>query len=296
MASRFDVAVHRARQEDLSIFFHHHNWLTDIRLHERFPRGSDYQTAKPALKWYRTIDGRVAVAFEGLRITDLWNEQLSLIDLLSRGDIFSIIPTELITRPCRLAAMIMQVCAEVSLQKARNFHTPITEEEIDVGTFAHPYQLVLVADDDIDPAVWMDAYTLAHDTGVKLSTPTINITYPGDEYQYLTNADVVFASIDRIKKLVGTKAIGLSCVRRIIVDEPLYINKTTWGSLAMLLRHPEMNPEVGTLFVGRAASLEPEVVKKIRDFTTHTLPYWHEHTAESRAEAQAEWDAYEATI
>ncbi|KAK6000507.1 hypothetical protein QM012_003753 [Aureobasidium pullulans] len=278
MASRFDLDMHRAR------------------LHERFPRGSDFKIAKPILEWLMTIDARVAKAFEGLRITDLWIEQLSLIHALSKQSVFSIVPNTLITRPCRTAAIIMQVCAELSLQKARNPPTPITEEEIDAGTFARPYQLVVVADDDMDPAIWMDAYTLAHDTGIKLSTPSINITYPGDEYQYLTNADVVFASIDRIKKLVGTRAISLSCVSRIIVDEPLYINKATWYSLSMLLRHPEMHPRVGASFVGRAASLDEDVVKKIRDFATHNLPYWHEHTAESRIEAQLEWDAYEAAI
>lgn len=295
MASRFDIDVHRSRQEDLSIPFHYDR-LTDIRLHERFPRGSDYKIAKPILEWLITIDARVATAFEGLRITDLWIEQQSLINALSKQRFFSIIPCNLITRPCRTVAIIMQVCAEVSLQKGRNPPTPITEEEFDVGTFARPYQLVVVGDDDMDPAVWMDAYTVAHDTGVKLSTPSINITYPGDEYQYLANADVVFASIDRIKKLVGTRAIGLSCVNRIIVDEPLYINTATWDSLGMVLRHPEMHPKVGAIFVGRAASLDEEVVKKIRDFTTLNLPYWHEHTDETRAEAQLEWDAYEATI
>ncbi|KAH0394384.1 hypothetical protein KCU89_g11421, partial [Aureobasidium melanogenum] len=235
MASRFDLNVHRARQEDLLISCHY-NLLTDIRLHERFPRASDYQIAKPSLEWFLTIDGRVATAFESLRITDLWIEQLSLISALSKYSIFSIIPNYLITRACRVVATIMQVCAEVSLQKGRNPPTPITEDEFDAGTFARPYQLVVVPDDDMDPLVWMDAYTVAHDTGVKLSTPSINITYPGDEYQYLANADVVFASIDRIKKLVGTRAISLSCVNRIIVDEPLYINKATWYSLGMLLR------------------------------------------------------------
>ncbi|KAG9904331.1 hypothetical protein KCV02_g15420, partial [Aureobasidium melanogenum] len=215
MASRFDLNVHRARQEDLLISCHY-NLLTDIRLHERFPRGSDWQIAEPSLKWFLTIDGRVATASEGLRITDLWVEQLSLINALSKYSIFSIIPNYLITRACRIVATIMQVCAEVSLQKGRNPPTPITEEEFDAGTFARPYQLVVVPDDDMDPLVWMDAYTVAHDTGVKLSTPAINITYPGDEYQYLANADVVFASIDRIKKLVATRAIGLSCVNRII--------------------------------------------------------------------------------
>ncbi|KAH0386024.1 hypothetical protein KCU92_g3025, partial [Aureobasidium melanogenum] len=295
MASRFDLNVHRARQEDLLIS-RHYNLLTDIRLHERFPRASDYQIAKPSLEWFLTIDGRVATAFESLRITDLWIEQLSLISALSKYSIFSIIPNYLITRACRVVATIMQVCAEVSLQKGRNPPTPITEEEFDAGTFARPYQLVVVPDDDMDPLVWMDAYTVAHDTGVKLSTPSINITYPGDEYQYLANADVVFASIDRIKKLVGTRAISLSCVNRIIVDEPLYINKATWYSLGMLLRHPEMYPKVAIVFSGRAASLDEDVVKKIRDFATHHLPYLHEHNDESRAEAQAEWDEYEATI
>ncbi|KAG9732499.1 hypothetical protein KCU73_g11306, partial [Aureobasidium melanogenum] len=246
-------------------------------LHERFPRASDYQIAKPSLEWFLTIDGRVATAFESLRITDLWIEQLSLISALSKYSIFSIIPNYLITRACRVVATIMQVCAEVSLQKGRNPPTPITEEEFDAGTFARPYQLVVVPDDDMDPLVWMDAYTVAHDTGVKLSTPSINITYPGDEYQYLANADVVFASIDRIKKLVGTRAISLSCVNRIIVDEPLYINKATWYSLGMLLRHPEMYPKVAIVFSGRAASLDEDVVKKIRDFATHHLPYLHEH-------------------
>ncbi|KAH0397739.1 hypothetical protein KCU89_g7963, partial [Aureobasidium melanogenum] len=80
------------------------------------------------------------------------------------------------------------------------------------------------------------------------------------------------------------------------VDEPLYINKTTWYSLGMLLRHPEMYPKVAIVFSGRAASLDEDVVKKIRDFATHHLPYLHEHNDESRAEAQAEWDEYEATI
>ncbi|KAG9954177.1 hypothetical protein KCU85_g532, partial [Aureobasidium melanogenum] len=295
MASRFDLNVHRARQEDLFISCYQ-NLLTDIRLHERFPRGSDWKIAVPIVDWLRTIDNRVATGYEGLRITDLWVEQMSLINALGKHSIFSIIPNYLITRPCRMVATIMQVCAAVSLQKGRNPPTPITEEEFDAGTFARPYQIVVVPDDDIDPLIYMDAYTVAFDTGVKLSTPAINITYPGDEYQYLANADAVFVTIERLKKLVGTKAINMSCVTRIIVDEPLYINKATWHSLGMLLRHPQMNSQVGIVFSGRAASLDEDVVKKIREFTTHHLPYWHEHDTESRALAQAEWDEYEATI
>lgn len=271
--------------------------LTVIRLHERFPRGHDSRkTATSALEWYLTIDNRVASAFEGLRITDLWNEQLDLIHTLKKRVVFGIVPSQGITRPCRLAAIIMQVCAALSIEKSMKYPVPITEAEMDEGIFARPYQLVVVGDEDMDPAIYMDAVTLAHHTGVKLSAPAINITYPGDEYMFLTNADVVFVSIDRLKKLVGSKAIQLSCVTRIIVDEPLYIDKPTWKDLAMVFRHPEMNPKVEAIFVGRRAALEESVYKKIRDFATVALPYWHAHTDESRAKAQAEWDKYARKI
>jgi hypothetical protein len=273
------------------------HWLTVIRLHERFPRGHDgRKTAKPALEWYRTIDNRVACAFESLRITDLWIEQLDVIEALEQREMFRIIPTNLMTRPCRMAAIIMQVCAALSIQKGRDYPVPITEEEVEDGIFARPYQLVLVGDEDMDPAIWMDGIVLAHHTGIKLSAPAINLTYPGDEYMFLTNADVVFCSIDRLKKLVGSRAVQLSCVKRIIVDEPMYINKPTWSDLAMVLRHPEMNPKVGTAFVGRKASLDEHTKKNVRDFATVALPYWHAHTDESRAQAQAEWDDYARTL
>lgn len=248
------------------------------------------------MEWYLTIDNRVASAFEGLRITDLWTEQLHLIMALQKREVFSIIPAHHITRPCRMAAIIMQVCAALSMEKSMRYPIPITEAEMDEGIFARPYQLVVIGDEDMDPAIYMDAVTLAHHTGVKLSAPAINITYPGDEYMFLTNADVVFVSIERLKKLVGTKAIQLSCVTRIIVDEPLYIDKPSWKDLAMVLRHPEMNPEVGAVFVGRKAALEEAVKKKVRDFATVALPYWHAHTNESRAKAQAEWDKYARKI
>jgi hypothetical protein len=266
-------------------------------LHERFPRGHDgRKTAKAALKWYRTIDNRVACAFESLRITDLWIEQLDVIEALEQREIFSIISTNLITRPCRMAAIIMQVCAALSIQKGREYPIPITEDEMENGIFARPYQLVVVGDEDMDPAIWMDGIVLAHHTGAKLSTPAINLTYPGDEYQFLTNADVVFCSIDRLKKLVGSRAIELSCVKRIIVDEPMYVNKPTWNDLAMILRHPEMNPKVGAVFVGRKASLDEHTKKNVRDFVTVSLPYWHAHTDESRTQAQAEWNDYARTL
>jgi len=274
-----------------------HRRLTVTRLHERFPRGHDSRkTATGALEWYLTIDNRVASAFEHLKITDLWIEQLDLIMALEKREVFSIIPAHQITRPCRMAAVIMQVCAALSVEKGRKYPVPINEEDIDEGIFARPYQLVLVGDEDVDPALYKDALTIAHHTGVNLSAPAINITYPGDEYQYLTNADVVFVSIGRLKKLVGTKAIQLSCVTRIVVDEPMYIDKPTWNDLAMVLHHPEMNPNVGAVFVGRKASLDESVKKKVCDFATVALPYWHAHTGESRAKAQAEWDAYARTL
>lgn len=274
------------------VVFDHYK-LTVIRLHERFPRGHDSRkTATGALKWYLTIDDRVASAFEALKITDLWIEQLDLIMALQKREVFSIIPAHNITRPCRMAAIIMQVCAALSIEKATKYPVPITEAEMDEGIFARPYQLVVVGDEDMDPAIYMDAVTLAHHTGINLSAPHVNITYPGDEYMYLTNADVVFVSIHRLKKLVGTKAIQLSCVTRIIVDEPLYIDKPTWKDLTMILRHPEMNPAVGAVFTGRQAALEEAVRKKVRDFATVALPYWHAHTDESRAKAEAEWNAY----
>lgn len=282
-----------SRGENVSRVLSDHQRLTVIRLHERFPRGHDSRkTATSALEWYLTIDNRVASAFEGLGITELWIEQLELIHALKKCEVFSIISAHHITRPCRLAAIIMQVCAALSIEKSTKYPVPITEQEMDEGIFARPYQLVVVGDEDMDPAIYMDAVTLAHHTGVKLSVPSVNITYPGDEYMFLTNADVVFCSIERLKKLVGTKAIQLSCVTRIIVDEPLYIDKSTWKDLTMVFRHPEMNPEVGAVFVGRKAALEEVVKKKVRDFATVALPYWHAHTDESRAKAQAEWDKY----
>jgi hypothetical protein len=253
-------------------------------------------TATDAVDWYRTIDNRVACAYEALRITNLWIEQEGLIHALEKREVFGMIPTDSITRACRLAAIHMQVCAALSIEKGRNYPVPITEEEMEEGIFARPYQLVVVGDEDMDPAMYMDALVLAHHTSVKLSAPAINVTYPGDEYMFLTNADVVFCSIARLKQLVGSRAVGLSCVTRIIVDEPMYIDKPTWNDLAMILRHPEMNPKVGAVFVGRKASLDESTKRKVRDFATVALPYWHAHTDETRAQAQAEWDAYARTI
>jgi hypothetical protein len=262
------------RGKKISQFSFVYTRLTVIRLHERFPRGHDsMKTAKPAVEWYRTIENRVACAYEALRIVDMWIEQLDLIEALEKRERFGIIPTQLMTRPCRMAAIIMQVCALLPLQKGRDYPVPITEDEMEDGIFARPYQLVLVGDDDMDPAIWMDGIVLAHHTGAKLSAPAINLTYPGDEYMFLTNADVVFCSIGRLKKLVGSKAVQLSCVKRIIVDEPMYVDKPTWNDLAMILQHPEMDPKVGAVFVGRKASLDENTKKNVRDFATVALPY-----------------------
>ncbi|CAD0095081.1 unnamed protein product [Aureobasidium vineae] len=226
-----------------------------------FPHaGADEKITKATVEWYRTIDGRVAYAFEMLRVHDMWTEQLVLIEALEERSTFSIIPTDQIARPCRMVAIVMQ--------------------EMEAGIFARPLQLVVVGDVDMDPKIWMDAYTVAHDTG----------------YQYLTNADVIFVTIDRLKKLVASRAVGLSSLKRIVIDEPLYIKKPTWIILGALFRHPDMNPGVAAVFVGRKASLDEDTTSKIRNFATHTLPYWHAHTDESRAQAQAEWDAYAESV
>ena len=58
----------------------------------------------------------------------------------------------------------------------------------------------------------------------------------------------------------------------------------------MLLRHPELNPNVDLAIVGH--SFTEFTDENIKEVTDNNLPSMRPHTVESRKASKAEWDAY----
>ncbi|KAI5275161.1 hypothetical protein E4T47_01974 [Aureobasidium subglaciale] len=264
------------------------------RLLECFPSDSDHEDSMPARIWYESANDHVAKGFQGLNIDTLLIDQQALINRLSEDKLFLVLEYVKLTRPSRLISMVMQACAETAVIKDKQPSPSITEAEFDDGLLARPRVLIIISDHDIDPGIFMDGFTVAQDTGVKLATPSISVAFPGDEQLHLTNADIVFTTLNDLKKHVGKKAIFLDRVKRVITDEPAYLGKDSQRDMAMLFRHPEMNKAVRAAFVG--GSLDDRVVQKITKFVNAELPTYKPHTTNSRNFARGQWHKYSLSL
>jgi len=260
-------------------------------LFKRFPTSDTYKGIVQAIEWYSTIDERCSKAYkERYGIKTLYVQQQDVINTLSEINKILIIEEHQLSRACRMMAMVMQVCVSVTAMKAKMTPVLVDENDYKIGCFAHPFVLIIMPDDDVDPSILMDAYTLAHHTRIDFAVPNICVFFPGDEELQLLNSLVVCCSLNKLKQLIGQGLIGLSCVQRIIVDEPLYLDVAGFNDLRMIYRHPDMNVHVDAAFIGR--SYTPFTTKNINDLFTYRLPYWNPHTVESRQASRDEWGAY----
>ncbi|THW58231.1 hypothetical protein D6C87_05686 [Aureobasidium pullulans] len=262
--------------------YKHHNRQVEFQTH----------SSVEASVWYKTIeDYQCHRAFiMEYKIKTLFKQQQDLINVLTKPNKFLIVEEYQLTRPCRVAAMVMQVCVNVAAMKKVIPPVGVDEDEFESGVLCRPYVLMIFPDQDIDPSIPMDVATLSHWTHVEFSTPDISVDFPGDEAFRMLNTEVIFSSMKKLKKFVGQKAIDLSRVQRIIIDEPLHFDKPGFESFAMLLRHPELNPNVDLAIVGH--SFTEFTDENIKEVTDNNLPSMRPHTVESRKASKAEWDAY----
>ncbi|THX63390.1 hypothetical protein D6D08_08240 [Aureobasidium pullulans] len=262
--------------------YKHHNRQVEFQTH----------SSVEASVWYKTIeDYQCHRAFiMEYKIKTLFKQQQDLINVLTKPNNFLIVEEYQLTRPCRVAAMVMQVCVNVAAMKKVIPPVGVDEDEFENGVLCRPYVLMIFPDQDIDPSIPMDVATLSYWTHVEFSTPDISVDFPGDEAFRMLNTEVIFSSMKKLKKFVGQKAIDLSRVQRIIIDEPLHFDKPGFESFAMLLRHPELNPNVDLAIVGH--SFTEFTDENIKEVTDNNLPSMRPHTVESRKASKAEWDAY----
>jgi hypothetical protein len=247
------------------------------RLHRRFPAADDYKKSV-------VFDG-VLVKFHpvvqaGLRrlpIRDIWIEQNNLIHRLAINLSHMAVIKDSLARQVRMPATIMQAVNDIarwaSSADGSLLNRDVSDQDLQAGFLACPSILIIVPEDDIDPEIFKDAHALVEHTGVKIALPNICIDLLDPDYHELENADIVFASLNEMMRLLAKGLITLKSLKRIIVDEPFYLDEEAFKDVATLFRHPTMSQHVATAWVGRTFPMH--TYNSMCDVVLNMLPYYY---------------------